>query len=118
MWAKGMYRRNVARKFEVIKETGNDSGLVLPKSLWKFYFKYAIGGSTFSLGVWAIAFFIVAMDGVLFPNFQRWFVALFENPVPTGQTFMQYAMPTIILITGLLLAIDVFMFIRNWAYAH
>lgn len=104
------------RKNSVKKE--KSSGLVLPKSLWKFYFKYAVSGSTFSLVAWAVSFFIVAMDGVLFPNFQRWFVALFENPVPAGQTFMQYAMPTIILITGLLLMIDVFMFLRNWAYAH
>lgn len=104
------------RKNSVKKE--KSSGLVLPKSLWKFYFKYAVPGSTVALIGWAISFFIVSMDGVLFPNFQRWFVALFENTVPAGLTFIQYAMPTIILITGLLLMIDVFMFLRNWAYAH
>ena len=113
-----MLRKNIGKNQKNSVEKKNNSGLVLPKSLWKFYFKYAVSGSTFSLVAWAISFFIVAMDGVLFPNFQRWFVALFENPVPAGQTFMQYAMPTIILITGLLLVIDTFMFLRNWAYAH
>ena len=104
-----MLRKNIGKNQKNSVEKKNNSGLVLPKSLWKFYFKYAVSGSTFSLLAWAISFFIVAMDGVLFPNFQRWFVALFENPVPAGQTFMQYAMPTIILITGLLLVIDTFM---------
>lgn len=113
-----MLRKNIGKNQKNSVEKKNNSGLVLPKSLWKFYFKYAVSASTFSLVAWAVSFFIVAMDGVLFPNFQRWFVALFENPVPAGQTFMQYAMPTIILITGLLLMIDVFMFLRNWAYAH
>ena len=80
---------------------------VLPKSLWKFYFKYAIRGSRAAIITWAIFYFIVSMDGVLFPNFQRWFIAMFENPVPAGVTFMAHALPTIILITSLLLVIDI-----------
>lgn len=92
----------------------------LPKSLWKFYFKYAIPGSLGAMIAWAIFFFVVAMDGVLFPNFQRWFIALFENPVPAGMTFLQHATPTIILITGTLLIIDISgllrdMFMGRWA---
>ena len=90
-----MLRKNIGKNQKNSVEKKNNSGLVLPKSLWKFYFKYAVSGSTFSLVAWAISFFIVAMDGVLFPNFQRWFVALFENPVPAGQTFMQYAFPIV-----------------------
>ena len=48
-----------------------NTNAVLPKSLWKFYFKYAVPGSWGALIAWAIFFFIVSMDGVLFPNFQR-----------------------------------------------
>lgn len=81
--------------------------LALPKSLWKFYFKYAVPGSWGALIAWAVFFFIVSMDGVLFPNFQRWFVALFENPVPDGMTFMGHAMSTVMLIVALLLLIDI-----------
>ena len=81
--------------------------LALPKSLWKFYFKYAVPGSWGALIMWAVFFFIVSMDGVLFPNFQRWFVALFENPVPDGMTFMGHAMSTVMLIVALLLLIDI-----------
>ena len=80
---------------------------ILPKSMWRFYMRYAIPGSVGAMIVWAIAFFIVSMDGVLFPNFQRWFIALFENPVPAGMTFMQHALPTIITIVVLLLLIKI-----------
>lgn len=104
------------RKNSVKKE--KSSGLVLPKSLWKFYFKYAVPGSTVALIGWAISFFIVSMDGVLFPNFQRWFVALFENTVPAGLTFIQYAMPTIILIGVLLLVIDTFSLVGRTFYSR
>ena len=104
------------RKNSVKKE--KSSGLVLPKSLWKFYFKYAVPGSTVALIGWAISYFIVSMDGVLFPNFQRWFVALFENTVPAGLTFIQYAMPTIILIGVLLLVIDTFSLVGRTFYSR
>lgn len=90
----------------------------LPKSLWKFYFRYAVHGSKGALIAWGIFFFIVAMDGVLFPNFQRWFIALFENPVPNGMTFIQHALPTIIFITSLLLLIDVSALFRGMFHAR
>lgn len=85
----------------------------LPKSLWRFYFKHAVPGSWGALIAWAILYFLVAMDGVLFPNFQRWFIALFENPMPDGMTFIEHATPTIILIVGLLLLIDTSMLFRT-----
>ncbi len=90
----------------------------LPKSLWKFYFKYAVPGSWGAIIAWAIAFFIVAMDGVLFPNFQRWFIALFENPVPEGTTFIAHALPTIGLIVFLLLLIDLAALLRGVFHAR
>lgn len=94
-----------------VKKSGGGK-TVLPKSLWRFYFKHAVPGSWGALIVWAVLYFIVAMDGVLFPNFQRWFIALFENPVPDGVSFISHALPTIILITGLLLLIDTSMLFR------
>ena len=78
----------------------------LPKSLWKFYFKYAIRGHWPLIIGWVIFFLVVKSDSVLFPNFQRWFIALFEQTPPVGQTFLEFALPTILLITGLLILID------------
>ncbi|MBP3397573.1 MAG: ABC transporter ATP-binding protein [Alphaproteobacteria bacterium] len=107
-----MLRRNIGipknsnKKYE-------PTTLALPKSLWKFYFKYAVPGSWWAIIVWAIFYFIVSMDGVLFPNFQRWFISLFENPVPDGMTFIQHALPTVILIVSLLLLIDISALIRS-----
>lgn len=95
-----------------------NTNAVLPKSLWKFYFKYAVPGSWGALIAWAIFFFIVSMDGVLFPNFQRWFIALFENPVPAGTTFMSHALWTIGLIVALLLVIDISALLRGIFYAR
>ncbi len=95
-----------------------NTNTVLPKSLWKFYFKYAVPGSWGALIAWAIFFFIASMDGVLFPNFQRWFIALFENPVPAGTTFMSHALWTIGLIVALLLVIDISALLRGIFHAR
>ncbi len=98
-----------------LQDTKNN---ILPTSLWKFYLHYSIGGSWGALIAWAVFFFIVSMDGVLFPNFQRWFIALFENPVPSGMTFIQYALPTVIMITALLLVIDTSALFRGMFHAR
>ena len=95
-----------------------NTNAVLPKSLWKFYFKYAVPGSWGALIAWAIFFFIASMEGVLFPNFQRWFIALFENPVPAGTTFMSHALWTIGLIVALLLVIDISALLRGIFHAR
>lgn len=94
------------------------SDTVLPKSLWRFYLRYSVRGSIGAIIAWAVFFFIVSMDGVLFPNFQRWFIALFENPVPSGMTFIEYAWPTIVMIVSLLLLIDVSMLFRDVFYSR
>ena len=94
------------------------SDTVLPKSLWRFYLRYSVRGSIGAIIAWAVFFFIVSMDGVLFPNFQRWFIALFENPVPSGVTFIEYAWPTIVMIVSLLLLIDVSMLFRDVYYSR
>ena len=104
---------------KVLKKS-NMKDMNLPRSLWRFYMRYAVPGSVGALVAWAVFFFVVSMDGVLFPNFQRWFIALFENPVPASLTFIQHAMPVIIMITSLLLLIDISallreMFLGRWA---
>ena len=75
--------------------------LILPTSLWKFYAKYGVKNYRFMLICWMIGVLIMMADGVFQPTFQRWIVALFENPIPDGMSFIQYAMPTIIVITAL-----------------
>ena len=71
----------------------------LPKSLWRFYWEYGIRGYGRLLTWWMIAVLVAFSGGIIWPNFQRWIVALFEHPVPDGVSFVWYAMPTIILIT-------------------
>ncbi len=72
----------------------------LPKSLWRFYWEYGFNNYKSLLLLWMLAFLFVSLgDGVFFPNFQRWVVAIFETPIPEGVSLLQHAMPTIILIT-------------------
>ena len=80
--------------------------LVLPKSLWKFYFKYAFPGSWKTLAAWVLLYVIATADDVVFPNAQRWFVQIFESDIPNGMTLLQYALPIILLIVGLFLLLD------------
>lgn len=87
----------------------------LPKSLWKFYIKYAFRGHWGWLIAYAVFFAGVMSDGILFPNFQRWFIALFEHSVPDGMNMITYAAPTIMLIVGLLIMIDGCNTLRSWA---
>lgn len=84
----------------------------LPKSLFVFYIKYAIRGHWLLVLFWCVLFFAVASDGILFPMFQRWFVSLFEQSVPANQTFLQFAMPTIITITGIFILWDICLVLR------
>lgn len=85
----------------------------LPKSLWGFYFKYAMRGHWMLMIAYAIFFFLVLSDGVLFPNFQRWFIALFEQTPPVGESFLNFSLPTILLITGLFIVWDVCLVLRS-----
>ncbi|MCQ2568602.1 MAG: hypothetical protein MJ163_03325, partial [Alphaproteobacteria bacterium] len=73
---------------------------LLPKSLWRFYLNYGFNGLKSLVLLWMVAFFFVTIgDGVIFPNFQRWVVALFEKPIPEGVNLIQYALPRIIFLT-------------------
>lgn len=88
------------------------SNAALPRSLWKFYIKYAARGHWGTLILWAIFFLIVMSEGFLFPNFQRMFIALFEQTPPPGQNFVQFSLPTISIIAGTLLVLDVCLILR------
>lgn len=73
----------------------------LPKSLYRFYLDYGIKNYRFLMICWMVAVLVMFSSGVIWPNFQRWIVALFESPVPADVTFIRYAIPTILLITFL-----------------
>ncbi len=73
----------------------------LPKSLWKFYVKYAARGHWALLIAWAIVMFWGVSGGMWFPMTQRWFIALFEYPVTGMQEFVMHALPTLLIIIGL-----------------
>lgn len=92
--------------------------LVLPKSLWGFYFKHAIPGSWVPFGMWAFFFVVALSNSVLFPFFERWFVQLFETPVPEGMNFVEFAFPTILLIVALNVMISVASVLRGMYHAR
>ena len=101
-----MLRRIIGKQKSSNKKRKSQD-LVFPKSLWKFYFKYAVPGSRVTLVLWALFFLIAASDLVFFPKIQGLFVSLFETPVPENMTLMQFAVPTILTIMGLLLMVDI-----------
>ncbi len=86
---------------------------VLPKSLWKFYLTHGVRGHWGLLLAWMFFFLCVMAEGVLFPNFQRMFIALFEQTPVAGTTFVTHAMPTIILIVSTLLLLDLCAILRG-----
>ena len=65
----------------------------LPKSLYRFYLDYGIKNYRFLMICWMVAVLVMFSGGVIWPNFQRWVVALFESPIPEGVSMVQYAMP-------------------------
>jgi len=85
-----------------------------PKSLLGFYFRYGFRPYWVLLSIWMVFTLIVIIaNGVLFPLFQKWFIALFEKPVPAGMTFVQFAIPTIVMIVGAWIVIDILDVIRQ-----
>ena len=72
----------------------------LPKTVWGFYYKYGFNGQKSLLVLWMLVFLFMALgNGCVYPNFQRWVVALFETPIPEGMLLVEYALPTILFIT-------------------
>ena len=81
----------------------------LPKSVLKFYLKYAIKNYRFLIVCWMFALAVVSSNGAVWPYIERWTAALFEHPIAPGTNFVMYALPTIILIIGL----NMFMTVNN-----
>lgn len=89
---------------------------LLPKSLFKFYIKYAVRGHVILLAIWAVVQIWVNSGIVWAPMMQRWFVQLFENSAAGGiSEFIAYALPTVILLTLLELSFTTAMIVRDWA---
>jgi ATP-binding cassette subfamily B protein len=86
----------------------------LPKTLLGFYARCAARPFAFSIIVSALLFILSQGGGlVLPPLFQKWFVSLFEQPVPDGMTFVQFAFPVIVVITVIWLAITLVSLLRS-----
>ncbi|MBR3511244.1 MAG: ABC transporter ATP-binding protein [Alphaproteobacteria bacterium] len=90
----------------------------LPKSLYRFYLDYGVKNYRIKAFCWMIAVLVMFSGGVIWPNFQRWVVALFERPVPMGETFVEYAVPTILLITFLNMFMTVSELVRDTISSH
>ncbi len=90
----------------------------LPKDLWNFYWGYGLQGYKTLLFWWMIAVLVMFSGGVIWPNVQRWVVALFENPVPDGFSFVVYAIPTIILVTILNMLMTATELVRETLGSH
>lgn len=90
----------------------------LPKSLFKFYVKYAARGHMLVLFIWAITQVWLNSGLVWFPMMQRWFVALFERPADSVSGFISYALPTVILIIALEMSFTTAMMLRDFLSAR
>ena len=98
-------RQKHAKKF--------NSTITLPKTLWGFYYNYGFNNQRSTLLLWMVVVLLSFAGGIVWPNFQRWVVALCENPVPAGTNFILYALPTILVITFLNMMMTVSALIRD-----
>ena len=87
----------------------------MPKTLLGFYRKI-FNGMWILLCVASIIKLVAGFGAVLWPNYQRWIVAMLEN-APAGVNLLKYCLPTILLITGLNLTESFLYIIRNWVVA-
>ena len=85
----------------------------MPKSLWGFYWKYGFNNQRSVLLLWMLVVLLAFAGGIVWPNFNRWVVALFESPVPEGMSFIRYSLPTILVITFLNMSMTVSTLIRD-----
>lgn len=90
----------------------------LPKSLWRFYWEYGVKNYRLLLFGWMFMVLAMFSGGVIWPNFNRWVVALFESPVPADVTFVKYAIPTILLITFLNMFLTASELMRDTISSH
>lgn len=110
--------RRIIGKSKKSNTKQNAQNLALPKSLWKFYFKYAVPGSYWPWVMWLLFFAFARSGSILFPYCERWFIALFEGTVPVNMNFVQYALPTILLIVGVNLFLSISAVLRGMFHAR
>lgn len=91
----------------------DNNDYILPKSLIGFYLKHAIKKQWCLIGAWFVFFLITSLNEVFWPISQKWTIALFENKVPENMNFLQYALPTILLIGGIFVALDIAILFKN-----
>ena len=89
----------------------------MPKSLWGFYFRYAFRGHYWLIFTSFMLMLLVSFDRIAQPLAQQWTVAIFENAPAPGQSFIAHALPTILLIVGLNLAVTLTATLRDWTFA-
>ncbi|MBD5389329.1 ABC transporter ATP-binding protein [bacterium] len=81
--------------------TKRKTDFALPRTLWGFYLKYAIGPSWIVLSLWFICFLgSWTMRGFFGPMIDKWFYALFQTG-PTPHDIIRAAIPTILFCMGL-----------------
>ncbi len=66
--------------------------------------------------LWCFCVLVVAFDNVLFPNYQKWLVALLEQGIPQNMSWIEYILPTILLIVGLNLFLSMCLLLRQLLY--
>ena len=93
----------------------NQSNISMPKTLFGFYVNTFRGFYGYLSAAWLLRF-VIGFGAVLWPNYQRWIVAMLEN-APSGVNLIKYCLPTILLITGLNLAETVLSLVRGWILA-
>lgn len=89
----------------------------LPATLWGFYLRYAFRGHYLLICTSFILILLVSFDRIVQPLAQQWTVAIFENAPAPGQSFIEHALPTILLIIGLNLAVTLTATLRDWTFS-
>lgn len=94
-----------------MKNSGTNSAL--PKTLFGFYAKNVFRKMRWLLVGIFITKAIVSFDNILWPLYQRWIVAMLEN-APSGVNLIKWCLPTILLIFGLDMVLNIFATLRTW----
>ncbi len=87
----------------------------MPKTVLGFYRKIFNGLWGSLVATWGLRL-IAGFGAVLWPNYQRWVVAMLEN-APADVNLLMYCLPTILLIVGLNLGEDTIHIMRGWVLA-
>ena len=96
-------------------QKSNTQNNPMPKTLLGFYRKIFKGLWWSLVATWGLRL-IAGFGAVLWPNYQRWVVAMLEN-APADVNLLMYCLPTILLIVGLNLGEDTIHIMRGWVLA-